>query len=127
MALSCYRCFPPKEPCVLVIDRPEAAPLCETCGVKMVDIVEKLPFPVEEFDKARNGETVEALEEEAAGEETGPAPVPSFEEVDTMEIEEIAILAEKLEIEIPDGMQTDEVREKIKTKLAMDQVEDMGK
>lgn len=132
MALNCYRCNPPKEPCVLVIDRISTAPLCEKCGVQQVDIVERLPFPVEEYDKARNGETVEELSQADAGEETGPDPMnpysdkpPTFEEVDLMDNKEVLVLADALQVPWEEGDLIDDIRTKIKSKLAVDQVEAM--
>lgn len=133
MALNCYRCNPPQEPCVLVIEKRETAPLCEKCGVKMVDIVERLAFPLEEFDKARNGETIEELGQ-TAGEETGPDPMnpysdkpPTFEEVDLMDEKEVLVLADALQVPWVEGELIDDIRTKIKSKLAVDQVEAMEK
>lgn len=119
MGITCYKCFPPKEPCVLVINRIPTAPLCEKCGIQLVDVVEKLDFPAEEFNQARNAETVEELAQ-TAGEETGPEPPPTFEEIDGMDEKEVIILADKLGVPWREAELTENVKSRIKDKLTAD-------
>lgn len=153
--LTCYRCIPPKEPVVLVIEKVSTAPLCTGCGNQMIQIVEQLPFPVEEFLAAREaearaayeaqevekaqeiirqaqeeGEIVEVMEPplktyEEATEE--PAKVLEFEEIDMMTDDEIGAMVNKLDLGLKEGTSTADARTAIKSYLAVKNVKEIEK
>lgn len=44
--LTCIKCMKFTEPQVVVIARSDHHPLCDACGVSMVDLVERIPLEI---------------------------------------------------------------------------------
>jgi len=44
--LTCLKCLKITEPEVLVVERADRFPLCDKCGVSMVDLIERMPLEV---------------------------------------------------------------------------------
>ena len=44
--LTCLKCLKVTEPEVIVIERADRYPLCDKCGVSMVELVERMPLEV---------------------------------------------------------------------------------
>ena len=84
MALNCYRCSPPEEPMVLVIERSPNHPLCEKCGNSMVNIVDRVAYPYEQWeaDQAAEAAAEEIPAEEAPPEEVAEAAAAEAEDVE---------------------------------------------
>lgn len=72
--LTCINCTKFTEPEVVVIERSDHYPLCEECGVSVVDLVERIPLDINPEDiisevpvlkegrDLADGEIVEVLE-----------------------------------------------------------------
>lgn len=67
--LTCINCMKFTEAEIIVIERSDHCPLCEKCGVSVVDLVERMPLdytlPEEEVEDAPEdtGEIVEVMEQ----------------------------------------------------------------
>ena len=67
--LTCLKCLKITEPEVLVVERADRFPLCDKCGVSMVDLIERMPLEVtpEAYELSQEaydeGEIVEVMEE----------------------------------------------------------------
>jgi hypothetical protein len=66
--ITCIKCLKFTEPEIIVIERSDHYPLCEKCGVSVVDLVERMPLdytlPEEEIEDS--GEIVEVMEQPKA-------------------------------------------------------------
>ena len=65
--LTCLKCLKTTEPQVIVVERSNRYPLCDKCGVSMVDLIERMPLDVTSMDaptpsKLDDGEITEVKE-----------------------------------------------------------------
>ena len=44
--LTCLKCLKITEPQVIVVERSNRYPLCDDCGVAMVDLIERMPLDI---------------------------------------------------------------------------------
>lgn len=126
--IKCLRCDGPKEPVALVVEKPLGNTLCEKCGNSQYNILEEIKlYPPDYYELSEEEQQFSIDQQEAyeAGELTEVAPpvvddtAVTFEEVDNMTVEELAILADKLKILIPNNIQIDELRDVIKNTLQL--------